>query len=132
MFCKYCGKEIEDNAKFCAHCGKKLTGSAPQQGPANGSASDPSKDADSNVGFGILSFIIPLVGLVLFLVWNDKYPARAKACGIGALAGVIIGIIIWAAVACGSFSATYEDEFGEFDDDVVVEDFVDEDTEEGW
>lgn len=24
MFCRYCGKEIEDNAKFCNFCGKKI------------------------------------------------------------------------------------------------------------
>lgn len=24
MFCKYCGKEIDDGAKFCRHCGKVL------------------------------------------------------------------------------------------------------------
>lgn len=24
MFCKFCGKEIEDNAKFCAYCGKEV------------------------------------------------------------------------------------------------------------
>ena len=27
MFCKHCGKEIDDNAKFCNHCGKALAGS---------------------------------------------------------------------------------------------------------
>lgn len=25
MFCKYCGKEIDDNSKFCEMCGKELT-----------------------------------------------------------------------------------------------------------
>lgn len=24
MFCKYCGKEIEDNSLFCGYCGKKV------------------------------------------------------------------------------------------------------------
>lgn len=24
MFCKYCGKEIKDNAKFCVYCGKEV------------------------------------------------------------------------------------------------------------
>lgn len=24
MFCKYCGKEIEESSKFCEHCGKNL------------------------------------------------------------------------------------------------------------
>lgn len=25
MFCKYCGKEIEDDSKFCKFCGNALT-----------------------------------------------------------------------------------------------------------
>ena len=25
MFCKYCGKELIDGAKFCSQCGKMLT-----------------------------------------------------------------------------------------------------------
>ena len=24
MYCKHCGKEIDDNSTFCQHCGKKL------------------------------------------------------------------------------------------------------------
>ena len=24
MFCKYCGKQIPENAKFCSKCGKKI------------------------------------------------------------------------------------------------------------
>lgn len=26
MYCKYCGKEINENAEFCIHCGSKLKG----------------------------------------------------------------------------------------------------------
>ena len=29
MFCKYCGHEISDNAKFCDECGKKITEDQP-------------------------------------------------------------------------------------------------------
>ncbi len=28
MYCRYCGKEIEDNAKFCKYCGKSQDGSS--------------------------------------------------------------------------------------------------------
>jgi hypothetical protein len=28
MFCKYCGNEVKDDAKFCPSCGKQLTGEA--------------------------------------------------------------------------------------------------------
>ena len=36
MFCKYCGKEIADDAVFCSGCGKQLEGeSAPKQAVKN-------------------------------------------------------------------------------------------------
>ena len=28
MFCKYCGKELDDDAKFCKYCGKIVRGEA--------------------------------------------------------------------------------------------------------
>lgn len=34
MFCRYCGKQIPDNAKFCPKCGKSLAPSAPAPQPA--------------------------------------------------------------------------------------------------
>ncbi len=44
-------------------------------------------------GWGFLGFLIPLVGLILFLVWKDTKPKTAKAAGIGALVGVIVSVI---------------------------------------
>ena len=49
------------------------------------------EDAPS-AGFAVLGFFIPIVGLILFLVWHDTYPLRAKSAGKGALISVIIGI----------------------------------------
>ena len=49
-------------------------------------------DAPST-GFAILSFFFPLVGLVLWLVWKDKTPLKAKSCGKGALIGVIVNVV---------------------------------------
>ena len=44
-------------------------------------------------GWGLLGCCIPIVGLVLFLVWNDTKPRTARAAGIGALVSVIIGVL---------------------------------------
>ena len=43
---------------------------------------------------GVLGFFIPLVGLILFIIWNKSKPYQAKASGIGALIGFIINILI--------------------------------------
>jgi hypothetical protein len=46
-------------------------------------------DAPSG-GFAVLCFFMPLVGLILYLVWKDEYPLKAKSCGKGALIGAIV------------------------------------------
>ena len=71
---------------------------APSQVPAQNAAGAGS--SESTFGWAVLGFFIPLVGLILFLVWNkheDK--AKGKSAGIGALVGVIAYIILWALVA---------------------------------
>ena len=49
-------------------------------------------DAPS-AGFAWLCFFFPLVGLILYIIWKDTYPLKAKSCGKGALIGVIIGFV---------------------------------------
>ena len=48
-----------------------------------------------NAIFGVLGFCIPIVGLVLFLVWNQERPMDAKYAGIGALINVGLGVILF-------------------------------------
>ena len=45
-----------------------------------------------SIGWGVLGFLIPIVGLVLFLVWKNTKPKCAKMAGLGALIGVCINI----------------------------------------
>ena len=80
MYCKHCGQPIDDNAVVCPNCG------APQN---NGS---PTNDTGS-IGWGVLGFCIPLVGLILFLVWKDQKPKTAKVAGMGALISVCIAVV---------------------------------------
>lgn len=46
-----------------------------------------------SIGWGILGFFIPIVGLILFIVWFNSKPNNAKVSGIGALIGFILGIL---------------------------------------
>ena len=84
-YCTHCGSPIDEEAIVCIHCGH--------------SVGDIKKSADSDsVGWGILGFLLPLVGFILWLVWKDEYPKKAKSVGIGALVSVILG-----AVAVGGY-----------------------------
>ena len=59
-------------------------------------------------GWGLLGCCIPLVGLILFLVWKDNKPNTAKAAGIGAIVGVVIGVvsyILMMVVGLGTYAA---------------------------
>lgn len=44
-------------------------------------------------GFNALSFFFPIVGLILYLVWKDTTPNKAKACGKFALIGWLVGFV---------------------------------------
>lgn len=52
----------------------------------------------STVGWGILDFFIPIVGFILWLIWKDEHPARAKSAGIGCLVSIcleVVGVILY-------------------------------------
>ncbi|MBD5391055.1 zinc-ribbon domain-containing protein [bacterium] len=83
-YCSHCGEELEDEAVVCVKCGCSA-------GPAkNRVLEDPN---ESTLLYGVLGFFVPLAGLILFLLWNDTYPRRAKSAGKGALISVIIGVV---------------------------------------
>lgn len=93
--CPHCGAPLEADSAFCTNCGASVGAPAsaytPSYAPAQSSAVG---DAPSG-GFTALGFFIPLVGLILYLVWKDETPLRAKSAGKGAL----IGIITWTALS---------------------------------
>lgn len=47
-----------------------------------------------STGLNILSFFIPLIGLILYLTKKDQTPIKAKGCGKAALIGFILQIVI--------------------------------------
>lgn len=54
--------------------------------------------ADAGIGLKILSLLIPLVGLILWLVKKDKEPVAAKNCLIWAAVGFGISIVFGALI----------------------------------
>ena len=86
MYCKKCGKEINDNAVICPSCGC-ATDKYEQKNFKNESDS-------SGAGWAVLGFLFPLIGLILYLVWKEELPLRAKSIGKGALVSVIVNVVI--------------------------------------
>lgn len=104
MFCSHCGSDLPDDAKFCSRCGaatascnsytNQYPNSAPP--PTYYYAPPPPRpvevDAPSG-GFAVLCFFFPIVGLILYIIWHDQYPLKARSCGKGALISVIVNVI---------------------------------------
>lgn len=84
MYCKNCGRTVDDTSSYCNNCGARID---------NKPNADVSED-NSNLGFAILGFFIPIVGLILFLIYEEKKPKRAKSAGKGALIGFITKIVL--------------------------------------
>lgn len=57
-------------------------------------AGQPTVADSGSIGWAILGFFIPIVGLVLFLVWKNTKPNCAKMAGIGALVGFCLGLFM--------------------------------------
>ena len=85
MYCKYCGRIIDDDSKYCVNCGNNVN---------NDNGGTISEDAPCK-GFAILGFFIPIIGLILYLVYERKQPQRAKSAGKGALIGFITKIVVY-------------------------------------
>ena len=51
------------------------------------------EDAPST-GFAVLGFFVPLIGLILYLIWKEKTPLKAKSAGKGALIGFCVSLAV--------------------------------------
>lgn len=84
MYCKNCGKVVDEGSLYCKGCGIYIDSPKPQN----------NYNDHSSFGFAVLGFFIPLVGLILFLVYERKEPKRAKSAGKGALIGFITKFVL--------------------------------------
>jgi hypothetical protein len=81
-YCSQCGKELVDEAVVCPNCGCAV------QAPVSQQEDKPS------AGLNILAFLFPVIGLILFLCFQNTTPVRAKAIGKWALDGFVVGVAL--------------------------------------
>ena len=91
MFCKNCGKEIDDNASVCIHCGVPVKHQTQQT-----AVTEPKTNGIAIAGL-VLSILwgTSLIGLILSIVGfqkskTEEYNGSGRSI---ALAGIIIGAI---------------------------------------
>jgi len=88
-YCTYCGKELMDAAVVCPHCGC----------PVSGYHKNTVLDV-SNTGLNIVSFLLPFVGLILYIIFHEKAPVKAEAIGKWSLIGLVVGIVLQGMSIC--------------------------------
>ena len=114
-YCTYCGAQVDSDVAFCTNCGNKLSGSQqptaayePQPASSGPIYQQPAYNQyQSGYGYGqqpvqesangflvFLCFLIPILGLILFITKNSAGQKQAaKSYGMAALAGVIVSFI---------------------------------------
>jgi len=107
--CSQCGKQFPDEYDFCMHCGAQYAAApTPQQAPAPYYQQPyqpiPAPADVPNTGMNVLSCFFPVVGIILYFVWKDQTPNKAKkalkwgligfaaSIAIGLIYGIIIGL----------------------------------------
>lgn len=84
-FCSKCGNELADEAVICPNCGCGV------EAPVT--AAKEAAEDNVSVGFCVLSFLIPLFGIIYWALKHKETPKKAKACGIAAIAGWVASFV---------------------------------------
>lgn len=99
-YCYQCGAPIEDGANFCQNCGTAQK--QPQynqynqynQYPQNPQPAKPAAEDKKSFLIALLGFFIPLVGIILYFVWRDETPLKAKSALKGAIISIILAVLL--------------------------------------
>ena len=113
MVCNKCNAPVNEGEKFCPGCGNDLSVNPPVQGDINtqpveqavvnndtssvnvGNAVNVVPTQDKvNIWLVILSWFIPLAGLIIFFVQKKTSPKTAKASGICALISALLSLVV--------------------------------------
>ena len=52
-----------------------------------------SLDDELHIALKIICLLIPPVGLILYFVYDERYPTKSKAAGIWGLTGFVIAVV---------------------------------------
>jgi|AntRauTorckE6833_2_1112554.scaffolds.fasta_scaffold52311_2 uncharacterized membrane protein YvbJ len=101
-YCPNCGEPVKENYTVCPACGESLQDTQNLEetdrfeqniSRSNQQNFQPTPPEENTFGWAVLGFLIPVVGLVLYLVWQTERPQVAKSAGTGALTSVVISIL---------------------------------------
>lgn len=79
-FCPYCGKAVNEEQVICLNCRESIENTVID---------------NANGGIKIICFLIPIIGLILYLSNINTRKEYATDCGSSALCGFIIGLLLF-------------------------------------
>lgn len=91
IFCRNCGVEIPKSSNVCPECGYKLVTNNVTNTTNNTVSSN---DGVENFLVIAVSFLIPIVGIVLWAALRNDNPKRAKNALIAALVSIVIAVLL--------------------------------------
>lgn len=99
MYCAKCGNQLPENAAMCPNCGTPIVsnskfGESTQQPQNSPVYQQPTVVDKSNIGLNILSFFVPIFGIIWYFVKREKKPKEAKGTLKTAIAGVVVNFAI--------------------------------------
>jgi len=106
MYCKNCGSELTENAKFCQYCGTAIANEQPHSVYQSQPTTDTKNDSLPICGLGVAGFIVSIAallmdilllasitGTVLSSIALYQIKTQRKGGKGLAIAGLVIGII---------------------------------------
>ncbi len=94
--CAACGEPIPEGLAACPSCGAALNNEVAEEGQtfqAGNVAGTHAAIQMSSIIIGVISFLIPIIGLIFYLIWWKKNPQRARFAIIGAVVGIVFSIV---------------------------------------
>ena len=87
MFCRNCGKQIPNDSAFCSECGARVGSDYVNNDTIY-------VEDKPNLLLNVLSFFLPIVGLILYFVMKKEKPVKANAIGKWALIGFVANLVL--------------------------------------
>lgn len=84
-YCSHCGKELDDADAFCPACGSPCDGNKQEE------KKQPVEGEESNFIYSALSFIVPIIGIIFYVVEKNEHPRRAEDC----IKWTLISLVFW-------------------------------------
>lgn len=91
-YCPNCRKLVNINCEHCPDCGFEFTPYKQVEDEITNTVTY--NDPTPAILWRLIGFLCPVAGLVLYIVFKDKFPTRSKLAGRGALTMTYILAII--------------------------------------